>query len=136
VRLADAVAARLRAHGTAARTLTLTVRFADFETITRSITVATGVATARSIVSIIEPLLAAIDPSAGVRLLGVSTSNFGSGSHQLSLDDVLEDRVDDEENWRLAEDTIDAIRKRFGAAAIGPASAVGEQGLRLVRRGA
>jgi DNA polymerase-4 len=136
VRLADAVAARLRSHGTAARTLTLKVRFADFETLTRSITVATGVATARSIVSIIEPLLEAIDPSAGVRLLGVSTSNFGSGSHQLSLDDVLEDRVDDEQNWRLAEDTIDAIRKRFGAAAIGPASAVGEQGLRLVRRGA
>ncbi|HZX56822.1 MAG TPA: hypothetical protein VFE86_19195, partial [Ilumatobacteraceae bacterium] len=105
-------------------------------TITRSITVATGVSTAHAIVAAVEPLLKAIDPSPGVRLLGVSTSNFGSGSYQLSLDDLVDQPVDDQEHWRLAEETVDAIRKRFGAAAIGPASAVGDQGLRLVRRGA
>ena len=77
-----------------------------------------------------------IDPGPGVRLLGVSASNFGSGSRQLSLDDLLEDRLDDEHQWLLAEETIDAIRKRFGTAAIGPASAVTERGLRVVRRGA
>ena len=36
----------------------------------------------------------------------------------------------------MAEETVDAIRNRFGLAAIGPASAVGARGLRLVRRGA
>ncbi len=76
VRLSDAVAARLRAHGVAARTLTLKVRFAGFETITRSVTVTGGVSTSHAIVAAVEPLLAAIDPSPGVRLLGVSTSNF------------------------------------------------------------
>jgi hypothetical protein len=69
-------------------------------------------------------------------LLGVSASNFTSRAQQLSLDDLLDDRVDDEHQWLLAEETIDAIRKRFGTAAIGPASAVGDLGLRLVRRGA
>ena len=136
VRLSDAVAARVREHGGVARTLTLKVRFAGFETITRSITVAGGVSTAHGIVSAVTPLLDAIDPSRGVRLLGVSASNFTSGSQQLSLDDLFEERLDDEHQWLLAEETVDAIRKRFGTTAIGPASAVSDRGLQVVRRGA
>ena len=136
VRLSDAVAARLRAHGGAARTLTLKVRFAGFETITRSITVPGGVSTAHAIVAAVEPLLRAVDASPGVRLLGVSSSNFTTGSQQLSLDDLLEARPDDEHHWQMAEETVDAIRKRFGTTAIGPASAVSDRGLRIVRRGA
>jgi DNA polymerase-4 len=136
VRLSDAVAARLRGHGVAARTLTLKVRFAGFETITRSVTVAGAISTSHAIVAAVEPLLEAIDPSPGVRLLGVSASNFSTQSEQLSLDDLLDDRLDDHHQWQLAEETIDAIRKRFGSAAIGPASAVGAHGLRLVHRGA
>ncbi|MEP7113142.1 MAG: DNA polymerase IV [Ilumatobacteraceae bacterium] len=135
VRLADAVAARLRAHAGAARTLTLKVRFAGFETITRSITVAGGVATAHAIVAAVEPMLEGIDPSPGVRLLGVSASNFSAGSQQLSLDDLADQGVDDEHQWLLAEETVDAIRKRFGTTAIGPASAVSDRGLRIARRG-
>jgi DNA polymerase-4 len=139
VRLSDAVAARLRAHGRAARTLTLKVRFAGFETITRSVTVAGGVSTAHSIVAAVEPLLKGIDASTGVRLLGVSVSNFTASAHQLSLDDLLDpttDGLDDDHQWQLAEETVDAIRKRFGATAIGPASAVSDRGLRVVQRGA
>jgi DNA polymerase IV len=136
VRLSDAVAARLRTHGSGARTLTLKVRFAGFETITRSVTVAGSVSTAHGIVAAVEPLLQTVDASPGVRLLGVSASNFGTRSQQLSLDDLFEERIDDEHQWLLAEETVDAIRKRFGATAIGPASAVSDHGLRVVRRGA
>ena len=136
VRLSDAVAARVRDHGGVARTLTLKVRFVGFETITRSITVPGGVSTAHGIVSAVTPLLDAIDASPGVRLLGVSASNFASGSQQLSLDDLFEERLDDEHQWLLAEETVDAIRKRFGTTAIGPASAVSDRGLQIVRRGA
>jgi DNA polymerase-4 len=135
VRLSDAVAARLRAHGGAARTLTLKVRFAGFETITRSVTVSGGVSTAHSMVAAVEPLLRAVDASAGVRLLGVSASNFTSASRQLSLDDLLDEGGRDEHQWQLAEETVDAIRKRFGTTAIGPASAVSDRGLRVVSRG-
>ena len=71
VRLADAVAARLRAHGGAARTVTLKVRFAGFETITRSLTVAGGVSTAHAIVAAVEPLLR---PSTRRRACGCSAS--------------------------------------------------------------
>ena len=141
VRLADAVAARLRAHSTGARTLALKVRFHGFQTITRSVTVPGPIDTAHSIVRAVGPLLAAIDPSPGVRLLGVSGSNFGPPSEQLSLDELMAAGPGEEapatvREWSAAERTVDAIRSRFGSRAIGPASAVGDKGLRLVRRGA
>ncbi len=129
VRLSDAVASRLRDHETGARTLTLKVRFAGFRTVTRSVTTSKPIDTAPQIVEVLRPLLRALDVSDGVRLLGVSTSNFGQPHQQLSL---LDDAA---EHSRTAE-TIDQIRERFGTTAIGPASAVGSRGLRLVRKGA
>ncbi len=134
VRLADGVAGRLRAMGTAGRTLTLKVRFSGFHTVTRSCTVGRPVATARAIVAAVEPLLAAIDPSPGVRLLGVSASNLGEGAEQLSLDGVGGPAAD--HGWEIAEATVDQIRRRYGAAAIGATSAVRGRRLDVVRRGA
>jgi len=136
VRLADGVASRLRAHGRAARTFTLKVRFAGFETITRAHTLSAPVGTAFAIVQAVEGLLASIDPAPGVRLLGVSASNFGVAAEQLSLETLLDDGGADRLEWQAAEETVDAIRSRFGSAAIGPASAMDARGLRLVRRGA
>jgi DNA polymerase-4 len=118
VRLADGVAVRLRAHGTGARTFQLKVRFAGFHTITRAITVPTALQTAHGIVQAVEPLLHAIDPSPGVRLLGVSASNFAESAEQLSMDDLLTSDgaagVATAGEWQAAEETIDAIRSRFG----------------------
>ena len=136
VRLADAVAGRLRAHGTAARTLQLKIRFAGFETVTRSITLPGAVDTAHAIVAATRPLLSLIDPTPGVRLLGVSASNFGERAEQLSLDDLMAPEVAAPVDWEAAETTVDAIRSRFGSGAIGPASSIGARGLRLVRKGA
>lgn len=140
VRLADGVAGRLRAAGVGARTLTLKVRFAGFRTITRSVTGADSVDTAPAIVAALAPLLDQVDPTPGVRLLGVSGSSLGPPSVQLSLLDQLE--VDcsgasvDPERERSTAAAVDAIRERFGAGAIGPASAVRDARLRIVRRGA
>ncbi|MCU1504268.1 MAG: dinB [Ilumatobacteraceae bacterium] len=146
VRLADGVAGRLRAHGCLARTVTLKVRFAGFATITRAVTMPGPSDTAHGLVQALEPLLAKIDPTPGVRLLGVSASNFvasgvGAGAEQLSLDQLFEDAPAQQSSqataagWHAAEATVDAIRRRFGATVIGPASSVGERGLRVVRRG-
>jgi DNA polymerase-4 len=137
VRLSDGVAGRLRAHGQGARTLTLKVRFAGFDTITRSVTLAAPVHTAHAILRAVEPLLAAIDPSPGVRLVGVSASQFAEPAEQLTLDIDDTDATDDQaEDWEAAEQTVDAIRSRFGATSIGPASAVTGRGVRVVRKGA
>ncbi len=129
VRLSDAVAWRLRHHAIGARTLTLKVRFAGFRTVTRSVTMAQPVDTGPELVEALRPLLRALDVSDGVRLLGVSTSNFGEPIQQLSL-------LDEGAGHSRTAATIDQIRERFGTTAIGPASAVGPRGLRLVRKGA
>ena len=137
VRLSDGVASRLRAAGTGARTLTLKVRFAGFTTITRSATLPAPVATSAAIVAAVGPLLDRIDPTAGVRLVGVHASNFGEPVEQLRLDDLLAAPAAPTANdWAEASAAIDAIRDRFGSTAIGPASAVSKRGIRLVRRGA
>jgi DNA polymerase-4 len=141
VRLADAVSTRLRAADTGARTITIKVRFSDFVTITRSRSVAVPVTTAKAIADIADGLLASIDVGAGVRLFGISTSGFGEVVEQLTLDDLAGTSAPgrseaDRTEWVSASGAIDAIRERFGTAAIGPASTVSARGLRVVRTGA
>jgi DNA polymerase-4 len=131
-RLADAVAARLRRQCQAARTATLKVRYAGFRTITRSVTMSTPADTSVELVAALRPALDALDAldvSGGVRLLGVSASNLVEPTRQLNL-------LSDSDAPHRAADAIDQIRERFGESAIGPASAVGPDGVRLVRKGA
>ena len=134
VRLSDAVAARLRKFGSGARTLTLKVRFAGFRTVTRSVTLPSGVDTAAELVAATKPLLHALDVSPGVRLLGVSGSNFGGRSEQLDLFSSLASEPTPDAGRSSA--AIDEIREKFGAAAIGPASSISGNALRVVKRGA
>ncbi|HEX6420714.1 MAG TPA: DNA polymerase IV [Acidimicrobiales bacterium] len=130
VRMADAVAWRLRRDGRAARTVTLKVRFADFRTITRSTTLERPVDEGPDLARAARALLATVDPTPGVRLLGVTGSGLvDAATRQLTLKDAAAP------GRPGASGAIDAIRARFGAAAIGPASAVGAHGLRVKRRG-
>ena len=117
-RLGDAVARRLRASGLVARTVVLKVRFGDFKTITRSVTLPDPADRARDIVAAAHGLLAAIDVAPGVRLLGVGASGLAEASaRQLSF-------TDDAEAHGAAEQVTDRIRDRFGSSAIGPAAAI------------
>jgi DNA polymerase-4 len=130
VRMADAVAWRLRRAGTAGRTVTLKVRFADFQTITRSSTLPVTVADGPAVAHAALALLAAVDPAPGVRLLGVSVSGLTKGAaQQLSFADL------GGPSWHEVSGAVDAIRERFGDRAIGPASGVDDRGLRVPRRG-
>jgi DNA polymerase-4 len=131
VRLTDAVATRLRAAGVGGRTLTLKVRFAGFTTITRSVTSSDALDLAPEILAVLRPVLEVIDPTPGVRLLGVSASNLTVPSRQLTLDDVESVTPD----HSATTEALDAIRDRFGADSIGPASILGPSGMQPVRRG-
>ncbi|MFN2606516.1 MAG: DNA polymerase IV [Acidimicrobiales bacterium] len=132
LRLSDAVAARLRAAGLAGRTVTLKVRFGDFRTITRSHTEPEPVDTGPAVAEAARALLDGVDPSPGVRLLGVSASNLVAATgRQLSLDQVMASGHRREGVARA----VDAVRGRFGDRAVGPASLVGERGLEVRRRG-
>jgi DNA polymerase IV len=130
VRLGDSVAQRLRTAGMAGRTITIKVRFHDFRTITRSVTLASAVDTGPDVVRAATELLQKVDPTPGVRLLGVHVSQLADGSaRQLSLDDV------EAPSWDDATGAIDAIRARYGHDAIVPASLTGPDGIRVKKRG-
>ena len=128
VRLGDGVASRLRASGLAGRTITLKVRFADFRTITRSRTVKDPIATGPEIAKVAQGLLAGVDPSPGVRLLGVSASNLVEPpAVQLGLDEGT--------SWDGVGRAVEEVRRRFGDGAVGPATLLSGQQLRLRRLG-
>jgi DNA polymerase IV len=130
VRLADSTAGRLRAAGLAGRTVSIKVRFHDFRTITRSVTVPEPIDTGPDVLAAAASLLERIDPSPGVRLLGVHVSHLAPGGvRQLRLGEP------DGPSWDDATGAIDEIRARFGPSAIGPASLAGPDGLRVKRRG-
>jgi DNA polymerase-4 len=135
VRMADAVGHRLRKAGMEGRTVTIKVRFHDFNTITRSHTLPVPTATASLIATVAKELLAAVDPGSGVRLFGVSLSNLVEASdEQLTLDAVLDGATEP----RAREDAsraVDAIRARFGDGAVGPAVLADGEGLHLKRQG-
>jgi DNA polymerase-4 len=130
VRLGDSVAARLRKHDLAGRTVSIKVRFHDFRTITRSRTLPSAVDRAIDITRTASELLEQIDPSPGVRLFGVSVSGLvDQRTRQLTLDDL------DAAGWGGVTEAIDRVRGRFGEDAVGPAALVDERGLRVKRMG-
>jgi len=146
VRMADAVATRLRGNGLVGRTVSIKVRFGSFATITRSITAPDPIDTAVAITALARSLLKQVDPSPGVRLLGVSIAQLATcGPRQLRLEDLIADEAATRvagvaPGWDEASQAIDEIRKRFGSSSIGPASLVrsgpdGRPALVPLRRG-
>jgi DNA polymerase-4 len=142
VRMADAVGSRLREAGLAGRTVTVKVRFGDFKTITRSRTLPSPADTAAALATAGSGLLEAVDPSPGVRLLGLSVSGLvpagEAAARQLALDlgapGAPED-ADHTDAWRAASGAMDAVRRRFGDESVGPATLLQTGGLAVARQG-
>src|SRR5689334_23308884 len=101
---------RLREAGLATRTLTLTIRYAGFETHTRAKTLAEATQLDSDIYAVFQELFHKHrDATRKVRLLGVSLSSFTHGNEQL-------DFLEKERRERLAKLTkaADRLRDRFG----------------------
>jgi DNA polymerase IV len=73
---AGQVAARLRAAGLFARTVTIKVRQADFTTLTRSRTLLGATDRAQVLSDVARSLLAGVDTTGGIRLLGVGVAGL------------------------------------------------------------
>jgi DNA polymerase-4 len=141
VRMAESVATMLRGASTAARTVTVKVKFKDLSLQTRSHTLPRPIATGGAIGQVAAALLAGIDPGEGVRLLGVSASGLSTaGTDQLSFD--LGDGLDEanvsatarEQSWHDVTVAVDAIRERFGRTSVGTADRVTEEGIEVPAR--
>jgi DNA polymerase-4 len=138
LRLSDSVAASLRRHGLAARTVSLKLRYADFKTLTRQRTLA---APADSGAELYEQALAlfeiAWDRRRAVRLLGVGASGLTESAGQLRLFEIAgedagtagqraKEREASRERRARLDAALDRIRQRFGDAAIQRASLLEE----------
>ena len=130
VRMADAVASRLRTAHLSGRTVSIKVRFGDFATITRSHTFPGPVDGGPAIAKAAVELLDQVDVTPGVRLFGVGVSNLTEdAARQLSLDDAMA------AGWDDATRAVDDVRARFGERAVGPGVLAGRDGLRVKRQG-
>jgi DNA polymerase-4 len=101
---------RLREAGLATSTLTLTIRYAGFDTHTRSKSLGESTALDAGINAVFQELFQKHrDQSRKVRLLGVSLSNFSHGGEQL---DLLQ--AERREKLQKLTQATDRLRDRFG----------------------
>ncbi len=112
-KLSSQVGYRLRKHGLIASTIKVKIRWPDFTTITRQYSLRQPTDQDGMIFSIAKELfMEAWKDRIPVRLIGVGTSGFTEGAHQLSLWDTP-----NEKEHRLLT-ALDEIRKRFGKEAL------------------
>ncbi len=101
---------RLREAGLAASTLTLTIRYAGFDTHTRSKSLGESTALDAGINTVFQELFQKHrDQRRKVRLLGVSLSNFSHGGEQL---DLLQ--AERREKLQKLTQATDRLRDKFG----------------------
>lgn len=119
--LADHVARRLRAKRLAGRTVVLKLRYADFRTITRQVTLKTPTDQARNIFSAAQGLLLGeTSDGAFYRLAGVHVTGVRSKPpRQLTL------RSGSERDRHPLETAMDEVRARFGDAVLTHAALLG-----------
>ncbi|QMW67830.1 DNA polymerase IV [Mumia sp. ZJ1417] len=112
------LSARLRERGMSGRTVTLKIRHHDFETHTRSATLAGPTDDARTIARTATGLLAEIDSSSGLRLLGVGVSGMADWVQDDLFVTEEEPPADDEGNKVAAVPVASArARTRWPAGA-------------------
>ena len=121
LQLSDQVAARLRAAGYVGRTVCVKVRFADFSTITRSRTLSRSTDVGKELYDTVRGLYDGLGlQRVRIRLVGVRVEGLADAHdapHQLLLGEPDNGR-------REAEVAVDALRARFGSAAVRPARLV------------
>jgi DNA polymerase-4 len=134
VRMADSVAARLRASNLRGRTVGLKVRYSEgFRTISRSSTLHEATDDGLVILAEARRLIGELDLSPGVRLVGVGVTKLDAGeARQLSFDGL--DEPSEGPDRRATERTeanraVDEIRRRFGRDAIGPGRLANDDGV-------
>jgi DNA polymerase-4 len=113
LRLSERVARRLRKHGSAGRTVTLKLRYANFQTITRSSTLPHPIDDATRMYAEACDLLDGLRlQRVRVRLVGLGMTNLvpGDAARQLSLTE--------DDRWQQIERAADVARDRFGDGAL------------------
>ena len=120
--LTGTVSRRMRVAEVAGRTVTITVRFADFTTLTRSRTMPEATDVTQDLYRTAVGLFDALGlQRARLRLVGVRVEGLvpRESVHRQAL---LGER---EHGWSDADRAVDRAARRFGSAAVRPASLLG-----------
>ena len=113
LRLSDRIASRLTDAGVRARTITVKIRTADFNTFTRSATIRVPTSDAWTIFSTARQAYGAFRRGRrSLRLLGVTGSGLSEGAQPEQL--TLEPKP----KYAEAEEALSLVRKRFGRGAL------------------
>lgn len=117
LRLSTRAAERLRDAGLETRTVSIKVRWANFETVTRSRTLTEATNATQRIFRTAVELFASVRPEGRpVRLIGVRAEQLlPEGADPAGL-------WSDDDGWRAVDQAVDEVRGRFGAAGVTPAS--------------
>lgn len=119
LRLADRVGARLRTSGWHAGAVAIKIRFADFTTLSRTVSMPEPTDVGQRIGETAIALFAQIERRDPVRLVGVRAEKLRpAGASAMAL-------WDDDEDQRRLEGTLDDARARFGVGMITRARHVG-----------
>ena len=115
--LSESVARQLRRRGLRGRTVKLKLRYSDFKTLTRQVTLGTPTELEQVIFDQAARLLdKAWDRRRQVRLIGVGVTKFETEDRQLSLFEGAGDgRI---EKLRRLSQSVDRIREKYGDEAI------------------
>lgn len=112
-RLSEEVAYRLRSQGFAAQTIRLKLRWPDFTTLSRQITLSQPINQDQILSGVAIRLFEQVwSPGKAVRLLGVGASNLQQGVYQMSLWETAGEK----ERRLLA--VMDQLQERFGKPVI------------------
>jgi nucleotidyltransferase/DNA polymerase involved in DNA repair len=110
-RLAD----RLHRSDLAARTVSLKLRFADFTTVTRSVTTGTVMDGSRDLYLTALGLLGHVEIDRPVRLLGLGASGLEPAGEPRQMP------IGSDDNWSRVDEAVAGVRERFGEHSVEPA---------------
>jgi DNA polymerase-4 len=120
---AEDVGRQLRSHGVKARTVTLKVKYADFQQITRSTTLPRPFQSAGVLYKEAGRLLDAGLLRRKVRLIGLGASNLVAPDTPAQLELFPTDRTPNP-NWDNLDQAVDAINTKFGRHTVNKATLV------------
>lgn len=116
--LSQDVGFRLRQGGQSARTISIKVRYSNFDTLTRAKSLPAPICSDPDIFQAAKELFDSLSSSRPVRLLGVGTSNLSDqGVSQPML-------LGDSQSWEKASKAVDSLKKKYGKKIINLGAAI------------
>lgn len=126
--LSDDIGSTARENNKYGRTVQITIKYSNFQTITRQMTIEETNHTKDIYETAVELLLKSWNRSTPIRLIGISLSGFAieTSVEQISMFQVggFKNINDNSEKLQRIENTIDTLRQKYGAKIIKPAALI------------